>query len=522
MGRIAAYTYTPDVRLDPDRCLKYLFTCRKSEISGMYQIADGRRPTRTLALSQADLRTRFKQDKLEAVFPNDQTYGELSKAYNRRYHYKPVAIVFPQSTKDLSKIVMAAAAESFPVSVRSGGHSYTAASLGGKDGFVVVDLSKMKRLTIDRAGIANVQPGNLLGEVAKGLFRVGKVVPMGSCPLVGIGGHAAFGGYNLFSRALGLTLDTVVGLQVVLANGSVIETSPTQHKDLHWGLRGAAPSFGIVSLLKLKTLDLPRKVTSFEFTWKFTSTDKLGQAISAYQHYCLTAQLVPEIGMEVNLSKGGTAEISFTLVGTLFGSETELNPLVAPLLANMPMNLKKNVKDVGWLSTLGLPIDQSSKNVNAFYAKSLVTPEARPATNSSLKTLADYCINKGTASSLSWFVQLQLYGGKGSLINSVSRESSAYPHRDSLWTIQFYASTGSKLKPFPSDGFKFLDGMVDTLVSNNPKNWAGGYLNYLDDRVSDWPQFYYGDRYEKLQELKKVYDPLNLFRYTLAIKLPPA
>ncbi|EGG05209.1 uncharacterized protein MELLADRAFT_25025, partial [Melampsora larici-populina 98AG31] len=469
--------------------------------------------------------------KVESVFPNDAQYGVVSKPYNLRFDYKPAAISFPKTTEEIVAVVTAAAAEGIPVSAKSGGHSYAAYGLGGKDGFLVVDLSKMKGLTVDSSGIADIQTGNLLGDVAQGLFKSGgKAIPHGTCPYVGTGGHSAFGGFGFTSRKWGLMLDVVVGHEVVLANGSVVNTSETENPDLFWALRGAGASFGIVSSLKVKTYDAPLIMTFFSFAWNFSSAEELSHAIISYQQFCIEAELSDEIGMEVNIGMGDTkGQVQFQLLGTLIGASSDLDPLVSPLLSKLPNNPEKTINQTDWLTSLELlaapqPLTPTAaslqSNTDTFYAKSLVTPQAQPATNESIKALSNYFFNQGMSTSLNWFVQLQLYGGKGSFINSVPQESSSYLHRSSLWTIQLYASTGSNKTAFPSDGFEFIDSMADSIVTNNPKDWAGGYLNYVDDKLADdvWPRFYYGEHYERLTQIKSKYDPQNLFRYPQAVQ----
>ncbi|KAH9816209.1 hypothetical protein DFH28DRAFT_891880 [Melampsora americana] len=483
-----------------------------------------------ISLSKSDLQDRLKKAKVESSFPNDARYAVASKPYNLRFDYKPAAIAFPKTTEEIVAAVTAASAEGIPVSAKSGGHSYAAYGLGGKDGFLVVDLSKMKGLSVDSSGIAEIQTGNLLGDVAQGLFKSGKkAIPHGTCPYVGTGGHSAFGGFGLTSRKWGLMLDVVVGHEVVLANGSVVITSESEHPDLFWALRGAGASFGIVSTLKVKTYDAPSTMTFFSFSWQISSAEELSQAMISYQDFCLDAELNDGIGMEVNIGQGDEkGQVEFQLLGTLIGSSSGLDPLISPLLLKLPNNPQKTINETDWLTNLDLlaapqpltPTPASlQENIDTFYAKSLVTPQAQPATNESLKALSNYFLKQGMSTSLSWFVQLQLYGGKGSFINSVPKESSSYLHRSSLWTIQLYAGTSPNTTAFPSDGFEFVDQMTDCLVTNNPKDWAGGYLNYVDDNLPDdvWPHFYYGDHYKRLTEVKSKYDPQNLFRYPQAV-----
>jgi FAD/FMN-containing dehydrogenase len=83
-------------------------------------------------------------------------------------------------------------------------------------------------------GIATIQTGNRLGDVALALNNAGRALPHGTCPYVGIGGHSGHGGFGFTSRMWGLALDTIVRATVILANGTILTTSESQHNDLFW------------------------------------------------------------------------------------------------------------------------------------------------------------------------------------------------------------------------------------------------------------------------------------------------
>lgn len=100
---------------------------------------------------------------------------------------------------------------------------------------MVIDLQQFQNITVDKEGIAMVGGGVRLGNLALGLYNQSqRAVPHGTCPGVGIGGHMTHGGYGYDSRAWGLALDSIIGLDVVLANGSFVHASSTQYADIYW------------------------------------------------------------------------------------------------------------------------------------------------------------------------------------------------------------------------------------------------------------------------------------------------
>ncbi|KAG8897732.1 hypothetical protein FRB99_007966, partial [Tulasnella sp. 403] len=218
--------------------------------------------------------------KVTTLTSSSSGYAKAILPFNRRLQYKPAALVYPTSSSDVSKVIQCASASKISVVARSGGHSYASYGLGGKDGSLVIDLSKMKSLTVDsNTGYAVSQTGNLLGDLAQGIWDQGqRALPHGTCPYVGTGGHASYGGFGLYSRTEGLLLDRIVSAEVVIANGTVLNVSSSSHPDLFWALRGSAPSYGIVTAWTFATLPAPPVLINYHITW--SSSISRSQAIS--------------------------------------------------------------------------------------------------------------------------------------------------------------------------------------------------------------------------------------------------
>ena len=158
-----------------------------------------------------DLKSDLTGAGLTALFPGDSGYQDASKACefyirmlvpisladqifvvdNLRFNVSPAAVVYPESAQQVAAAIQAGASTHTQVVARSGGHSYIANGVGGKNGALVIDLSKLKNITVDNnAGTAVIQTGNRLGDVAQALNDQGRALPHGTCPYVGVGGHA--------------------------------------------------------------------------------------------------------------------------------------------------------------------------------------------------------------------------------------------------------------------------------------------------------------------------------------------
>ena len=162
------------------------------------------------------LKSILGDSSIEVYFPDEPGYQNASRAFNSRVDFKPIAVAYPNSTGEVALLVKAGASLGIPgeiarlclralpynvrsrllVNARSGGHSYAGYGLGGADGHIIVDLSNFKYIDVDNStDIAVVGAGSRLGDIAVALFnQAGRAIPHGTCPLVGIGGHASFEG----------------------------------------------------------------------------------------------------------------------------------------------------------------------------------------------------------------------------------------------------------------------------------------------------------------------------------------
>lgn len=167
----------------------------------------------------------------------------LAKPYNLRLAYTPAVIVVPTTTKHVSDAVICASQNGVKVQAKSGGHSYASFSSGGQNGSMVIDLENFHDISVDANGLAKAGAGVRLGNLALAIYNSSKrALPHGTCPGVGLGGHATHGGFGYSSRSWGLTLDTISAMDVTLANGSNIHATATSYPDIFYASR-TTPNF---------------------------------------------------------------------------------------------------------------------------------------------------------------------------------------------------------------------------------------------------------------------------------------
>ncbi|KAF9037140.1 glucooligosaccharide oxidase [Panaeolus papilionaceus] len=478
-------------------------------------------------LTIAGLVSDLKGRGFEVISSADNRYANASAAFNRRYTFRPLAITYPRSSRDVSEIVTISGRYNVAVSARSGGHSYIANALGGKDGAVVVDLSLFNTIEYDGStNVATIGPGTRLGDLALILDGHGSAMPHGLCPYVGMGGHSGHGGYGFTSRSWGLTLDTVQSLDVVLANGTMVTASSSRHPDLFWALRGSSSSYGIVTSIRATTFPAPPSVTTFLYVWDIATTEATSSVL-AYQDFTLSPSTPSNVGLYLVLTRGSAhGKVQMWIMGAYYGPHDDVEGVMGPLLSRLPpvQNVTVNpgtyIESVEMLGFMGrLNTTVLPDEPNTFYAKSLMTPQEVPMEEGAVRSWMKYLGDEGFEANTVWYIEIEMYGGPSSKINQIPLDTTSFGRRNTLFTIQFYTSSMDGAPPFPKEGFGLLDDMVDIIVKNSPSGWDyGTYANYIDDRLDNWQHLYYGSHYPRLQRLKSTYDPNDMFQFPNSVE----
>ncbi|KAI4097029.1 MAG: hypothetical protein L6R37_006865 [Teloschistes peruensis] len=450
-------------------------------------------------------------------------FASLAKPYNLRLPYTPAVIVLPITTQHVSDAVVCAGQNNVKVQARSGGHSYASFSLGGQSGSMVIDLENFQTISLDANKVATVGGGVRLGNLANGIYNQGqRALPHGTCPGVGVGGHATHGGFGLSSRAWGLTLDTIVGLDVVLANGSFIHATSSAYPDIYYALRGAADSFGIVTTFYLQTQPAPSSVVQWGYSIPnmFKSASQSATYFSHIQSFAQNASVVDRnLGIGIYMDGSG-----FSISGTYFGPLATFNSKIAPeLLRTLPTPTKSSAQSITWIQSLtaladGQPLQQPTTGYDLhddFFAKSLVVPASQPFTQATLTSYFDYIIKNGVNAANPWYSIINLYGGPDSQINNKPASfSSAYSDRTALWVLQHYGYTGNTGVPFPQGIVPFVEGLSNSITKAQPGTVFPGYANYVDPSLSaeEAHKAYFDEAtYGRLVAIKGKVDPGKVF-----------
>jgi FAD/FMN-containing dehydrogenase len=247
----------------------------------------------------------------ELFSPDSPGYEALRRSANAaRPDVRPRLVVACRSVSDVVAAVAYAAATGDRIVPRGGGHCFAGRS---STNGIVLDMSALDGISVADDRIATIQAGARLGPVYAALHAYGLTLPAGCGPTVGIAGLTLGGGIGLIGRKHGLTCDHLVGAQVVLADGSVVECDKDRERDLFWALRGAGGGqFGVVTSLRFDTIPEPT-TTRVEAHW---SGIEFAALVAAWQAWA------PDAPDELTVNLTLAAEPGGPVLATLFGAAT--------------------------------------------------------------------------------------------------------------------------------------------------------------------------------------------------------
>ncbi|KAI1742849.1 Glucooligosaccharide oxidase [Xylaria scruposa] len=458
--------------------------------------------------------------------PLDQDWSLYSTTYNSRVPVTPKIVVLPANIEEVSCAVYCANLCGLKVQARSGGHSYASHSSGGVDGSMVVDLRNLQQLYFCDNNTVCVGAGVRLGYLAESIFTSAEAaIAHGTCPSVGIGGHFTHGGFGMLSRAWGLAMDHIVGLQVVMADGELISASNRENKSIFKAMRGAADSFGIIVTFDLRTREAPKAVVN----WTINIPEAMKSVSNAVETFELVQNFVNgpvhvdrRLGLVVFLKHD-----RFTLKGTYLGEVDEFfSGTLSYLLHLLPHKRGIQVKfsQFGWLKLLqkmagGTPLvcDSSVVKPHCFFTKSAAVASLG-LSRDNLEEYFTYLLSSGAKTSIDYFIGVQLYGGADSRITARSSTIDSFGNRNAMWIFQHYGFPKDDLglTEFPEEGVRFIEGLNKALGPGH-----GASSNYPDPSLErdEALRLYYGSKLEALMKLKGELDPKDLFSHPQSI--PP-
>ncbi|KAG0208786.1 hypothetical protein BGX33_006026 [Mortierella sp. NVP41] len=460
----------------------------------------------------------------------DTSFQQQRYGFDLRYTYTPSVIVMAKSVGDVQTAVKCAAAAKVAVAPRSGGHSFEGYSIGGQDGSLVLDLTAMNSVKVSGKK-AKVGAGIRLGKLYLDLFNQGGwTINAGTCPSVGIGGHALGGGFGLLSRKYGLLADRIVEIEMVNSKGEVVKASATSNADLFYSLRGAGGgSYGVVTSFTILPFKAPPKVTSFSYEWKIKDYAAVLKAYTTFQ-----AKASRDVGVEMNVGPSG-----LELYGIYQGPKSQVTKALAPFLNAVPKPASDDVREgrqidaqlrfafieggkEGDINGLALKAPFRAGDSRYTKGKSLVYPSALK--DSTIALLGKWGAKKPAGATANYII-VDLWGGA---VQDTAVDATSFIHRNAHTVFEFVVEWDQSAKPKPgkadcNDCLKWMNDMYAEFLADYKKaGYEGairGYQNYIDIEIPNWMDAYYGSAMPRLKKTKAAVDPNNVFRFPQSIPL---
>jgi FAD/FMN-containing dehydrogenase len=434
----------------------------------------------------------------------DAGYDEARRVYNAMIDRRPAVIVRPANTGDVMTAVRFAAENDLTVAVRGGSHSVP--GFGTADDALVVDLSTMRGVRVDPlTQTARVEGGATWGDLNAAGYPFGLATTGGIISTTGVGGLTLGGGIGHLARGLGLSCDNLLAADVVTADGSFHVASDKEDADLFWAIRGGGGNFGVV--------------TSFEFRMSpvkdiyggpmFFELDRAGDLLRFYREFiadapeelgCFPAyQIAPPLPF-IPEERHGEPFIAMVTcwAGDLDAGERALQPIrdVAPRVAEgvgvMPYPALNSAFDA--LVPPGL---------QHYWKANFVTELTDDAIAAHLEHGPKLPVVNST---------MHIYPINGAA-QRVAPDSTAFAYRDAT-----FATVIAGMWPDPADNDANTAWVKDYYAATAPHSEEGGYVNFMAEDDQSRVRANYRGSYDRLAEIKRRYDPDNLFRHNQNIQ----
>lgn len=451
-----------------------------------------------------EFRSRLRGDLIQ---PGDALYDEARRVYNAMIDKRPAFIARCVDAADVIGAVNFGRDNNLTIAVRGGGHN--GPGFGTCDDGLVIDLSRMRGIRVDpNAETVRVEGGCVWGDVDHATHPFGLAVPSGFIASTGVGGLTLGGGIGYLARKYGLTIDHLLGVDIVLADGSFVTASADENPDLFWAVRGGGGNFGVVTSFLFRV----RPVSTVYGGPMFWPLEMAGDLLRFWQSFILDAPddingwfafvTVPPAAPFPEEHQGKKmCAIVWCYTGAPETAEEALRPIrqfrtpaidfAGPIPFPMLQGMFDALYPAGlqwyWKADFFSRYDDKAIGLHTKYAAQLPTMHS---------TMHIYPIN----------------GAAG----RVDPQETAWGHRHADFAQVIVA-----VDPDPRNNARMTEWAHDYWLALHPFSTGGAYVNMIMDEGEDRTKAAYSEHYGRLAKIKSRYDPRNLFHVNQNIKPAP-
>jgi FAD/FMN-containing dehydrogenase len=452
----------------------------------------------------AALRMKIRGDIIQ---PGDPQYETARKVYNAMIDKHPALIVRCVDVADVSSAVEFGVEYGLDVAVRGGSHN--GPGYGTVEGGLVIDLSRMKSIRVDPdEKTVRVEGGATWGDVDHATYPFGLAVPSGFLSTTGVGGLTLGGGIGYLSRRYGLSIDNLLSVDMVLADGCFITANKDQNEDLFWAVRGGGGNFGIVTSFLFRGTPVST-VYGGPMIW---SMEDSADILAYWQDLILKAPeelngwfafltVPPGAPFPEKYHLQKMCAVVWCYTGPLEKAEEIFKPIrsfrqpAIDFVGPIPFPALQSMFDAGfpaglqwyWKADFFDRFDNRAIDLHVKYGKLLPTPQS---------TMHIYPINGAPS--------------------RVEKQGTAWGYRNANFSEVMVG-----VDPDPANNDRMIQWAKDYWQDLHPYSLGGGYVNMIMDEGQEGVKAAYGENYTRLAQIKAKYDPTNFFHVNQNI-LPKA
>jgi len=441
----------------------------------------------------------------ELIGPEDSGYDEARRVHNGMIERHPGVIIRCATADDVAAAIGFARSHDVPLAVRGGGHS--GPGLGTCDEGVVIDLAPMSSVAVDadRRTVA-AGGGATLSQVDAATAEVGMATPLGILGTTGIGGLTLGGGIGHLARLHGLTIDNLLGADVVLADGSKVKASADENPDLFWAIRGGGGNFGVVTEFRCRLHSVSTVIAGPTF-WSLDDTAAVMQRYREFipeaprklNGFFAFATVPPVPPFPEQLHGRKVSAVVWCYAGD---DDAAAQAAMAPML-DAAEPLMHGAAALPFAGLQGFFDPLYPKGLQGYWRGDFV----RELPDDLIARHAEHADRMQPGGST-----MHLYPIDGA-VHDVGESDTAWSYRDVQWTEVIYG-----VDPDPAQADAVRDWTVDYFDATHPYSAGGAYVNFMMDEGQERIQATYRGNYERLVALKNKYDPANLFRVNQNIR----
>ncbi len=440
----------------------------------------------------------------EVIAPSDDSYDDARRVYNAMIDRRPAVVVRPANTADVMTAVRCAGDNDLPVAVRGGSHSVP--GFGTADDAVVIDLSSRRGVRVDPGTqSARAEGGATWGDFDAAAHPFGLATTGGIISTTGVGGLTLGGGIGYLARGFGLSCDNLLSADVVTGDGSFHQASEKDDAELYWAIRGGGGNFGVVTSMEFRV----HPVDQIYGGPMFFELEDAKEILKWFREFIVDA---PE-------QFGGFPAFQIAPPLPFIPEERHGEPLCA-LVSCWAGPLDQGADALASVRDVATPVAE------------MVGPMPYPALNSAFDALVPPGLQHYWKAN---FVQELtdeaieahlVHGPKLPVVNStvhiypingavhqVQSDATAFAYRDAN-----FATVIAGMWPDPADNEQNTQWVRDYYDATAPLSEEGGYVNFMADDDQGRVQSNYKGNYDRLAQLKREYDPGNLFRFNQNIQ----